>query len=136
MRSFSGWRAGAGSVSGNMRQQIASSTSPTVTSRPNTARQPQCAYSRPPTIGAMTGATPKKMVICAIVFCASDGPNRSRTTARETTMPAPVDSPCRARKKISCPIVCDSAQPTEASVNTASPTSTTGRRPKLSDSAP
>ena len=32
--------------------------------------------------------------------------------------------------------VCDSAQPTEASVNTATPHSTTGRRPKLSDSAP
>ena len=33
-------------------------------------------------------------------------------------------------------MVCDRAQPTDASVNTASPHSTTGRRPKLSDSAP
>ena len=33
-------------------------------------------------------------------------------------------------------MLCDSAQPTEASVNIAMPTSTTGRRPKLSDSAP
>ena len=33
-------------------------------------------------------------------------------------------------------MVCDSAQPTEAMVNTAMPHSTTGRRPKLSDSAP
>ena len=30
----------------------------------------------------------------------------------------------------------DSAQPAEASVKTATPHSTTGRRPKLSDSAP
>ena len=31
---------------------------------------------------------------------------------------------------------CESAQPTEASVNTTRPPSTTGRRPKLSESAP
>ena len=60
----------------------------------------------------------------------------SRMTARETTMPAPVDRPCSARKKMSCPTFCASAQPSEATVNIASPHRITGRRPKLSDSAP
>ena len=60
----------------------------------------------------------------------------SRMTARETTMPAPVDRPCSPRKNTRCPMFCDSAQPAEASVNTAMPPSTTGRRPKLSASAP
>ena len=42
-------------------------------------------------------------------------------TARETTMPAPADMPCKARKNTSAPMCCDSAQPTEASVNTTRP---------------
>ena len=60
----------------------------------------------------------------------------SRITARETTMPAPADMPCTARKSTSVPMFCASAQPADASVNAAMPHSTTGRRPKLSDSAP
>ena len=60
----------------------------------------------------------------------------SRMMAREITTPAPADMPCSARKVINWPMVVASAQPTEASVNRARPISTTGRRPKLSDSAP
>ena len=60
----------------------------------------------------------------------------SRMTARDTTMPAPVDRPCMARKKISCPMLSDSAQPADARVNAAKPHNTTGLRPKLSDMAP
>jgi hypothetical protein len=44
--------------------------------------------------------------------------------------------PCSARKNTSQPIDCDNAQPTEASVNSPMPHNTTGRRPKLSESAP
>ena len=71
-----------------------------------------------------------------MTFCAWSGGNMSRITARETTMPAPVESPCSARKNTRCPMFCASAQPAEATVNTAMPHSTTGRRPKLSESAP
>jgi len=60
----------------------------------------------------------------------------SRTTARATTMPAPVDRPCMARKKTSCAMFCDKAQPADASVKAAKPHSTTGRRPRLSEIAP
>ena len=76
------------------------------------------------------------MVIWLITFWACAGSNMSRTTARDTTMPAPVVSPCMALKNISWLMVCDNAQPIEASVNAASPHSTTGRRPTLSDTAP
>ena len=60
----------------------------------------------------------------------------SRMMARDTTTPAPADKPCSARKAISCAMFWLSAQPSEPMVNTASPHSTTGRRPKRSDSAP
>ena len=51
-------------------------------------------------------------------------------------MPAPADSPCSARNAISAPTWVDSAQPIEARVNTPTPHSTTGLRPRLSASAP
>ena len=51
-------------------------------------------------------------------------------------VPAPADMPCSARKSTKVPIDSLSAQPTDASVKSAIPPSTTGRRPKLSDSAP
>ena len=86
-------------------------------------------YSSPPIIGATAGATPKKIVTCDITRCACAGGNMSRMIARDTTMPAPVARPCTARKKISWPMVCESAQPIEASVKAATPHSTTGRRP-------
>ena len=60
----------------------------------------------------------------------------SRMMARDTTMPAPALMPCSARNNTSWPMVCDSAQPTEASVNTPMPQRMTGRRPRLSDNAP
>ena len=99
-------------------------------------RHPASVNIQPPINGAIAGARPKNSVIWAITRCACAGVNRSLTTARETTMPAPVDSPCRARKRTSAPIESDSAQPTEAIVNTPMPASTTGRRPMLSDNAP
>jgi hypothetical protein len=76
------------------------------------------------------------MVTCDITRCASAGGNMSRMMARDTTMPAPADMPCTARQNTSSPIVWLSAQPNDASVNAATPASTTGRRPRLSDSAP
>ena len=60
----------------------------------------------------------------------------SRMMARPTTMLAPELMPCASRKNTSCPTDCDSAQPSDDSVKIAMPHSTTGRRPKLSASAP
>ena len=71
-----------------------------------------------------------------MTFCASWGSNMSRMMARETTTPEPVDMPCKALNKSSSPMLSDKAQPTELSVKSAMPPSTTGRRPKLSANAP
>ena len=90
----------------------------------------------PPKMGAMAGATPKKMVIWLITRWASASGNTSRTIARDTTVPAPVEKPCRARNAINCHTFCASAQPIDATMNTPSPHKITGRRPKLSDRAP
>ena len=109
---------------------------PTPVRNQKTLCQPRCTANQPPTMGAMAGATPKKMVTWLITCCAWAGGNMSRMTARDTTMPAPADRPCSARNSTSAPMLSDSAQPAEARVNTARPHSTTGRRPRLSDSAP
>ena len=95
-----------------------------------------CTNSKPPIIGAIAGAMPKNSVTCDITRCASTCGNMSRMTARDTTMPAPAEMPCSTRKNTSVAMFGASAQPALASVNSVSPVSTTGRRPKLSDSAP
>ena len=100
------------------------------------ACQSRCTNSQPPIKGAIAGATPKKIVTCDITRCASAGGNMSRMIARATTVPAPADKPCSARNATSQPIDGASAQPADASVKTTIPASTTGRRPKLSASAP
>ena len=131
-----GWRLCTGNDSGSRRQLATHSSTPTPVKNQNTLCQPRCTDSQPPTMGAMAGATPKKIVTCAMTRCACVGGNMSRITARDTTMPAPADRPCSARNATNCPMLCDSAQPREASVKTARPHSTTGRRPKLSDREP
>ena len=60
----------------------------------------------------------------------------SRMIARPTTMLAPELMPCSSRNSTRWPTDCDSAQPSDDSVKMAMPHSTTGRRPKLSASAP
>ena len=79
---------------------------------------------------------PKKIVTCDIKRWASAGGHMSRMIALDTTTPAPAVMPCKALKNTNCAIVWLSAQPSDASVNSAKPVSTTGRRPTLSDSAP
>ena len=109
---------------------------PTTVRNTNTACQPKCTSSKPPIIGATAGATPKNRVTCDITRCASAGGNMSRMMARDTTMLAPELMPCASRHSTSWPTDCDIAQPSDDSAKMAVPHSTTGRRPKLSDSAP
>ena len=56
--------------------------------------------------------------------------------ARPTTMPAPVETPCSIRHRMSACTLEARAAPTEATVKSASDTTITGLRPKLSESAP
>ena len=87
-------------------------------------------------IGAIAGATPKIIDTWLISRCASSPCSTSRITARPTIRPTPADSPCSARNSSSVVRSRDSAQPTEASVNTTSPPRITLRRPIASDSGP
>ena len=133
---LNGWRWLACSDSGSILKFTAHSAKPMAVSSQKILCQPRLTNSQPPMIGAMAGARPKKMVIWLITFCAWVGGNMSRTIARETTTPAPHDRPCMARKTISWVTFCASAQPRLAKVKAIRPHKITGRRPKLSASAP
>jgi len=59
----------------------------------------------------------------------------SRITARESAAPEMI-APCRMRKTRKVQIPVASAQPSEARMKIIKPASSTGRRPKRSDSGP
>lgn len=69
-------------------------------------------------------------------FAASVGSCASRAIARASTDAAPAPSACRKRTKISMSMEPAPKQPMLASVNSAMPPSSTGRRPQVSDSGP
>jgi hypothetical protein len=91
---------------------------------------------QPPMMGAMAGAMPKIIETWLISRCASSPCNTSRTTARPTIKPTPALSPCNARNSNNIGIDVDKAQPTDATINTASPARMTRLRPIASDSGP
>ena len=82
------------------------------------------------------GASAKSIWMRDSCRCASSPANRSRTTARPTTKPAPAKQPCKARNTSSDSIDCDSAQPTEPIACTAMVPMITGLRPIESLIAP
>ena len=98
--------------------------------------QPSSGNNNAPTIGAITGATPKIIITRDIITCAA-GPSRlSRMTARPTTRPAPAHTPCKPRQASSMANEVDTAAPTEASEYTSMPATITGLRPIASEIAP
>ena len=105
-------------------------------STPKMPRQPASAMTPDPASGASIGETEITSITAAMSRVAAAPVYMSRMMARDTTMPAPVHRPWVARKKISWPMLCDSAQPMEARANTARPQSTTGRRPTESEMEP
>ena len=70
------WRPSGGSDSGSSRQLASHRNTPTPVRNQNTLCQPRCTDSQPPTMGAIAGATPKKMVTWLITCCAWAGGNR------------------------------------------------------------
>ncbi len=102
----------------------------------NTDRQPHTASSQPPITGAMAGAMANTKVTFDMTFCARAPENKSRTSARPITTPAPAAMPCPIRAQISSVKSRASAAPMEASTYTASATSTMRRRPQASDNGP
>ena len=136
MAGSSGCRACGGSVSGSDRHDQASAASAKANTNQKMDRQPKAPSSAPPITGAIAGATPKISVTCDITFCASAPWKRSRMIARPATIGAPAHSPCSARASHSDSTLPAIAQASVAMANTVIATSTTGRRPNASESAP
>ena len=99
-------------------------------------RQLENHSSTDPIVGATIGASPRMMPIQARM-CLRRGPSyRSRQIAMHIDDGPAAPIPCRMRKAINCTTLVARAQATDAAANRASPASSTGRRPCLSDSGP
>ncbi|MOA30626.1 hypothetical protein D3C78_1517300 [compost metagenome] len=133
---FSCGRGPAGMVSGSQRA-IARPTSAL-----NSARQwkidcqPEIPSSTPPASGARIGASPITSISCENARAAPIGSHRSRTTARDTTIPAQPPSAWTKRAAISHSRFGAKAQATEARVKMTTPSSSGMRRPSRSASGP
>ena len=90
----------------------------------------------PPIIGAIAGAIPNSICTVAITRWACAPSNKSRTMARATTLPAPPEIPCKARKNHKVSILGAKAQPIDASTNTPNPHLIVVMRPIESEIAP
>ena len=75
-------------VSGSLTYTAYAASKPRIASKPNSARQPATAVTRLPIAGARIGATPITSISIEKTRAASRDSNLSRTTARDTTMPA------------------------------------------------
>ena len=56
--------------------------------------------------------------------------------AHDMLIRAPPPIPCRARKRTSCSMLCDSPAAADATAKATMPPNSTGRRPTRSDSRP
>ncbi len=96
---------------------------------------PKCS-SWAPMVGASTGATPTTSISRAMTFDTASPSKRSRTIAIESTMPAAAVNPWTTRSAVNTSMDCTSSIAAEATVYTASATSSGRRRPNVSESDP
>ena len=90
----------------------------------------------PPISGATIGAITMAVVTSPIIEAARSRSKRSRMMARPITMPVEAPTACTKRATISAPIEEAAIAASEATTLRLRPASTTGRRPKRSDSGP
>ena len=90
----------------------------------------------PPSIGAAMGATPMPAVTMDMARCAAVPSYRSATIARAATGPAHAATPWTKRAGSSRDRLSADKHTTPASTYTVRPTSSTGRRPNLSEIGP
>lgn len=98
--------------------------------------QPDRLSSNPPPSGARIGASPITSISCEKALAAATGSQRSRTTAREITIPAQPPSAWTKRAPISHSRFGAKAQATDARVKMLTPSSSGMRRPTRSASGP
>ena len=127
-------RRSFGRVSGTRRYAVAAHTAPNTASTTNTPRQPEKRRICPPISGASSGPTAVTIATIDSTFAASVGSCASRAIARDSTDAAPARAPAGSARDRSMSIDVDTKQPMLASVNSAMPPSSTGRRPHVSDS--
>ncbi len=135
-RSPPGMVACGGRLSGSESATRHRRTNPTAASTTKRVRQPAVAARRPPANGARTGAAPMTRKRHEYSVAASRSEQRSRTTARETTITAQAPSPCANRAARSAGRLHAAAPDADAAAYSASPASSGGRRPRRSDSGP
>ena len=99
-------------------------------------RQPMVSVIKPPSTGAITGATSAGQVKNAMASSKSLGSVPRITANRPTGTRSAPPRPCRTRAAMSRPKLGASAQTSDATVNTRSASRNTGRTPKRSDSQP
>jgi hypothetical protein len=100
------------------------------------ACQPKLVTSTPPRAGATIGATTIAVVMRPSIAAERSRSNRSRMIARPITMPADAPTACSMRAAISSVIELAAMAATDAPTLSARPASSTGRRPKRSESGP
>ena len=124
------------SVSGRRRATRTSVPAPNTVTASSAARQPQPAESSAPMGGLRQATMPSPVSARDMARAPASGAYRSRTMARAQTTTAPMAAPCSVRHTTSAAMEGAAALPTEARVYRPRPTSSTGRRPKRSDSGP
>lgn len=118
------------------RKQQANNTSPS----PNRIQKMPChpitSVSRPPTIGAATGATPLMAPITASILASSRPEYLSVATERDMTIPPAPAMPCNRRNATNCSMLCENRHNSVDAINSHMATSKGNRRPYRSLSGP
>ena len=124
------------SVSGRRSATNSSTAAPNAVTTHSVPRQPSTIAASPPAEGPISAIRPRPVRPTDITCAPSRGSYRSRSIARAQTTAAAMQAPCTARAAISQPMsgAIDAAAPD--SVYSASPASSTGRRPKRSATGP
>ncbi len=99
-------------------------------------RQSAYAASTPPSPGPATADTAHTVDSLDWIFGRSASGYRSAASVCTVPCNAPPPRPCTIRNAISAPMFQATAHSSEPSRNTAAPTTSTGLRPKVSDSLP
>ena len=136
LRTPSGRRRTAGSVSGTAFAATATRMSPSTASTTKTPRHEVNRSTSPPIVGASTGATPSTSISRENRVAAARPTNRSRTIAIVTTDAAAAPTPCITRRPPSTATFGATRHRSDARTCTPTPTSSGRRRPKVSDSGP
>ena len=128
-RRCSALRLSVGAVSGMYIATSARHSAANPATAASAWRQPKALATTPPSNGLVSAIKPSPVSALDITRAPSPGAYRSRTMARAHTTAAAMPTPCSARQATSASMLPASALPMPAASISASPPSSTGRRP-------